>query len=95
MIKSKLNHEYKPNGKMVSYIVIPLHLNDHKSRKVMKPFSNEEIDLIDYIPNLKIKKLIFGPNSHFKNKSDLFEYEIWIKKKWGYDFDVEVSNIEF
>lgn len=95
LITSRLNHELKPNGKMVSYVELPLHLNDYKSRVVETPFSKEKIDLIDYVPNLKVNKLILGPNSIFKNRSDFLEYEIWVKNKWKYNFQVENSNIEF
>ncbi|RFC53186.1 DUF2971 domain-containing protein [Brumimicrobium aurantiacum] len=95
LITSRLNHELKPNGKMVSYVELPLHLKNYKSKVVETPFSKEEIDLIDYIPNLKVKKLILGPNSIFKKRSDFLEYEMWVKNKWKYNFEVEKSNIEF
>src|SRR5690554_4555393 len=95
LITSRLNHELKPNGKMVSYVELPLHLNNYKSRVVETPFSKEEVDLIDYVPNLKVKTLILGPNSIFKKRSDFLEYEMWVKNKWKYTFQVEKSNIEF
>lgn len=95
LITSRLNHELKPNGKMVSYVELPLHLNDYKSRVVKTPFSKDEIDLIDCVPNLKVKKLILGPNSIFEKRSDFLDYEMWVKNKWKYNFQVEKSNIEF
>lgn len=95
LITSRLNHELKPNGKMVSYVELPLHLNDYESRVVKKPYSNIEVDLIDYVPNLKIKKMILGPNSVYKDTLEFWEYESWVKNKWGYDFQIEKSSIEF
>lgn len=95
LITSSLNHELKPNGKMVSYVELPLHLNNYKSRVVETPFSKEEVDLIDYVPNLKIKKVILGPNSKYKKPSEFMEYAHWVQKKWGYNFQIEKSNIEF
>lgn len=94
IISSTLQHEYKSDGRLVSYVELPLHLNDSKSQRVKLPFSEEEVDLIDYVPNLRIKKLILGPNSSFKDKFDFLEYERWIKDKMKYDFEVSLSKIK-
>lgn len=94
LISSTLQHECKPNGGLVSYIELPLHLNDRTSEIVNLPYTKEEVDLIDYVPNLSINKLILGPNSQFKLRSDFLDYERWIKNKMKYDFDVSISKIE-
>lgn len=93
LISSTLKHEFKPNGNLVSYAEIPLHLNNHESRKVTLPYSEDEVDLIDYVPNLRIKKIILGPNCPLKRKYEFFEFEEWLKKKLKYDFDVKASAI--
>lgn len=94
LISQTLKHELKDNGKLVSYVEIPLHLNNHSPRKVKSPFKNEEIELLDYVPNLKIKKLILGINSPFKKRSDFLDFEMWIKQSMNYDFDVALSSIK-
>lgn len=94
LISSTLQHEYKPDGRLVSYVDLPLHLKDRKSQKTNLPLSGEEVDLIDYVPNLRIKKLILGPNSNFKLRSEFLDYEMWIKDKMKYDFEVNLSSIK-
>ena len=94
LISDTLNHECKSDGRLVSYVELPLHLNNRKSKKVNLPMSGEEVDILDYVPNLRIKKLILGPNSAFKKRSEFLDYEIWIKDKLKYDFEVNLSNIK-
>jgi hypothetical protein len=93
-ISSTLKHEYKSDGRLVSYVEFPLHLNDKESQLVNLPISNEEVDLIDYVPNLRIKKLILGPNSPLKKISQFSDYAFWIHDKMKYDFKVSLSRIE-
>jgi len=92
LISETLQHEFKSNGRIVSYVELPLHLNNRESQKVKLPLSDEEVDLIDFVPNLRIKKLILGPNSTIK-RADFFELEHWIKDKMKYDFEVVNSEI--
>ncbi len=87
-----LRHEYKSDGRSVSYIEFPIY-NNQESRMVENPFTKEEIDLRDYKPFLKVKKLILGPNSSFTKLSDFMDYEHWIKRKMKYDFEVELSRL--
>ena len=94
LISDTLQHEYKPNGNLVSFVEIPLHLNDRQSKKVNLPLTQKEVDLIDYVPNLRIKKVILGPNSPFKKKSQFLDYELWLQKKLKYDFEVHLSSIK-
>lgn len=94
LISDTLQHEYKPNGNLVSFVEVPLHLNDRQSKKVNLPLSQKEVDLIDYVPNLRIKKVILGSNSPFKLRSDFMNYEHWIKSKLKYDFEVCLSEIK-
>ena len=93
-ISKTLKHEYNSYGKLVSYIELPLHLNDRKSEKINLPLSNKEIDLIDYVPHLKIKKIILGPNSPFKNNGDFFDHTMWIYDKMNYRYDVTMSKFK-
>jgi hypothetical protein len=87
-----LKHEYKSDGRLVSYIEFPIY-NNQESRMVENPFTKEEIDLRDYKTFLKVKKLILGPNSSFTKLSDFMDYEHWIKRKMKYDFEVELSRL--
>lgn len=95
LIKISLAHEHKQSGQMVSYVELPLHLNDYKSNRIKSPLRNEIIDTINYVPNLKIKKLILGPNNVLKKKSDILDYASWVSKKMNYQFDIELSSIDF
>lgn len=92
VISPTLKHEFNLNGKLVSYVELPLHLNGRKSEKTTLPFTKKEVDLIDYVPHLKIKKIIFGPNCPIKNKEDFFHYELWAKNKIKYDYEVCMSK---
>lgn len=93
LIAKTLKHEFKSNGKLVSYVEVPLHLNDHESRREILPYSKEEVDLIDYVPNLRIKKIILGTNCIVNKKSEFYEFEAWLKNKLKYDFKVCQSEI--
>jgi hypothetical protein len=91
-ISKTLKHEYNNKGKLVSYVELPLHINDRQSEKINLPISNKEVDLIDYIPNLKVKKIILGPNSPFNNRGDFFDYTMWIENKLKYGIDISISK---
>jgi len=93
LISDTLKHEYKNDGRFVSYVEIPLHLNNYKSEKVKLPLRNDEVDILNFVPNLKIKKLILGPSSTFTKRSDFYEFGSWISKKMNYDFEVCLSRI--
>lgn len=93
-ISSTLNHEYKSDGRLVSFVEIPIHLNNSKSHKTNLPLSGDEIDVINYVPNLKTKKLILGPNCPLIQKSKIRSYKEWINDKMNYDFEYNISVIE-
>lgn len=95
LLSKNLNHEYKPNGKLVSYVNFPIHLNNYKSKEELITTNNNNFNPTDYVPNLKIKKIILGPNSIFKKRSDFLDYELWLKQKMNYDFEVDLSSIKF
>lgn len=93
LLAKELHHEYKSDGRLVSYIQIPLHLNSYTSQSVKLPISEKKVDTLDYAPNLKLKKLILEPNIN-PVKDEFYQYIHMIKNKLKYDFKVEKSSIK-
>ena len=93
LIYETLKHELKPNGKMVSFVELPLSLSKYNSETVEMPLTKRVVNTQDYVPNLKIKKIILGPNGPFQNLSDFRRYHHSISSKMRYEFEVYESSI--
>jgi hypothetical protein len=94
LLSSTLQHEYKDDGRFVSFIELPLHLNGGKSNKFKLSYSQSEVDSTKYVPSLRVKKIIFGPNSKFKQISDISVYLSWLQKRLKYGFEVSSSKLQ-
>ncbi|QEK51050.1 DUF2971 domain-containing protein [Pedobacter aquae] len=93
-ISKTLKHEYNFNGKLVSYVELPLHINDRKSELINLPLSSKQVDLIDYVPNLEIKKIILGPNSHLEDYSNFIDYITWVQSRLKCKLKVGMSKFQ-
>ena len=94
LISKSLNYELKPSGKFVSYVELPLNLNDYQSNKIESPITNKEVDSIDYVPNLKVKKVIFGPNNPLEKDEGYIYFIKNLSEHYGSGIALSKSTID-
>jgi len=95
LIGETIKHEIKSDGKMVSYVELPLSFTAHKGKDMKVQLEDgKTVDLHDYVPNLKIKEIIFGPNNPLK-MSDVVHYMNWKSSELDYIFKFRESSIKF
>lgn len=85
LLSKGLEHSINNRGLLVSYVNLPIQKNGVKDNFVKTPFSKRKVNLADYVPNIRLKEVIFGFNRKLDYNSGLYEFlEIVMPRKLGY-----------